>query len=734
VTPCYLSIWLLVDLGEHRLKDLGRPVRLYQLGEGEFPPLRSLNQTNLPVSATPFLGREAELADVRALLTQEQVRLLTLTGAGGSGKTRLALQAAGEAADDYPHGVWWVPLAPVSDARDVMSAAARALGADGPLAEVVGERRLLLLLDNFEHVVHAASEVAALLTMCPRLNVIVTSRERLRVQGEQVYPVPVLSRRDAHELFVARACAAQPGFTANGHVDELCARLDDLPLALELAAARTSLLTTEQLLQRLGSRLDLLRGGRDSEVRQRTLRATIEWSYELLNPEEQGLLTALSIFRGGWTFEAAERVCSADLELLELLVDKSLVRRWESGRFGMLETVREFAAEQLAPERRHELARRLLDQLVETFEAEHLRPESPGAPRMDLAQAERPNVDVALQWALDSRAPEAGLRLLWMLEMYWATNDPAGGRERLDSLVAAAGDGLDPSLRARALRLRGATFDVTGRFDLSEAEYLRARELFRVAGDDQQDRHLAHRIAASAVQAGDPERGARLARKELAVDGERGDRLGETVALSILSWAAFAQGDRDDAVRLAYESAAIAQEVDFTWWHGVTLLGPTESACARRRAGRGRPGLPSRSREPRVRARPGQPSDRARDGCGDRGGTRRRRARGHFVGRRRDRRRARAQADDGAGAPRVLAASRACPRRRVRARPRVRTHSVARRGGRLCARRCLSSNRRRHPCCSRTIEGSARFTAAPGAYLGHQASPTRVQVRRRCRA
>ena len=333
------------DLGEHRLKDLSAPERIFQLGDGDFPPLKTLYRTNLPIPATPFLGREHELAAVRALLARDDARLLTLTGAGGSGKTRLALQAAGDAAEAYPDGVWWVPLAPLADPADVGATAARALGGGGTLPELVDGRRLLLVLDNFEHVIGAAPEVAAVLAECPHADVLVTSRERLRVQGEQVYPVPVLERGEARALFVARARAAQPDFEPDERVDELCDRLDDLPLALELAAARTSLLTTAQLLERLGGRLDLLRGGRDADTRQQTLRATIDWSYELLELEEQRLLAALSVFRGGWTLEAAERVCDADVELLQSLVDKSLVRRWESGRFGMLETIREFAAE-----------------------------------------------------------------------------------------------------------------------------------------------------------------------------------------------------------------------------------------------------------------------------------------------------------------------------------------------------------------------------------------------------
>ena len=569
----------LLDLGEHRLKDLSAPERIFQLGDHEFPALKTLYRTNLPIPATPFLGREHELGDVRDLLARDDARLLTLTGAGGSGKTRLALHAAGEVAEAYPDGVWWVPLAPLTDAADVGPAAARVLGGGGSLPELVDGRRLLLLLDNFEHVVEAAPEVAAVLTECPHADVLVTSRERLRVQGEHVYPVPVLERQEARRLFVTRARAAQPEFEPDEHLDELCARLDDLPLALELAAARTSLLSTEQLLERLGNRLDLLRGGRDAETRQQTLRATIEWSYELLEPEERSLLAALSVFRGGWTLEAAEQVAAADLELMQSLVDKSLVRRWDSGRFGMLETIREFAAEQLSEEERAGFLQRLIDYLTELFEDANLRPHMEGEPRMGLAQDERPNLDVALQRATVAD-PVAGLKLLELVEMYWITNDPLGARERVDALLALAGEELDPVVHGRALRFRGATFDMTGRNDLAGPDYVKAIELLRAAGDEEEVTHLTVRLAFCAIEQGDLERARRLASGALEIARARGDRREEGVALNALASAAFADGDAAEGLSLASGAAEAAEAAGQTWWRGVTLLGAAEGLLA----------------------------------------------------------------------------------------------------------------------------------------------------------
>ena len=565
------------DLGEHRLKDLTAPERLYQLGDAAFPPLKSLYRTNLPVPATPFLGRARELDALQTLLARDDVRMLTLTGSGGSGKTRLALQTAGAAADGYPQGVWWVPLASVTSAGDVLTATSRALGGRGSPAEQIGDRRLLLLLDNFEHVVDAASGVAELLASCSGLDVLVTSRERLRVAGEQVYQVPVLERSDARDLFVARARAARPEFEPDDRIDECCERLDDLPLALELAAARTSLLTTSQLVDRLGERLDLLRGGRDAESRQQTLRATIEWSYDLLTDEEQRLLAALSIFRGGWTAESAERICGADLELLESLLDKSLLRRFDAGRLGMLETIREFAAERLEPQERDELLRRLLAALTELAAGLNLRPDATAPPGIEAAQRERPNVDVALEWAAAAGEAAAGLRLMVELEMYWVTNDPLGARESLDGLLAAVGEDIEPGLLAAALRVRGASYDMTGEPERAEAQYEQVLAMFEALGDDDEAEHVRHRIATSARFQGDLERASRLASEALERDRRRGSRRDEAIALSTLAMVAFAQHDPEQGLRLALESASAAESTGFTWWRGVTLI--NTAAC-----------------------------------------------------------------------------------------------------------------------------------------------------------
>jgi predicted ATPase len=307
------------DLGHHRLKDLGAPQRLHQLGGREFPPLKTLHRTNLPIQATPLVGRERELEEVGALLRAN--RLVTLTGAGGSGKTRLALQVAAEAQEDFPDGTFWVSLQAVRDPAVVERTVAAALGAEEGLTAHVDKKHLLLVLDNFEQIVEAAPVVSSLLAETPNAKMIVTSREPLHVDSERRYPVEPLPESDAVTLFIERAQGVDPAFVPHPAVEAICARLDGLPLAIELAAARVALLDPEELLERLEQRLPLLTSrSHGAPERQRTLRATIEWSYQLLEPAEQELFRRLGIFRGSFSLEGAESVCGCDLDLVESLV------------------------------------------------------------------------------------------------------------------------------------------------------------------------------------------------------------------------------------------------------------------------------------------------------------------------------------------------------------------------------------------------------------------------------
>ena len=504
------------DLGVHRLKDLSAPERIYQLGQEDFAPLKSLHRTNLPIPATPFIGREYELAEVLALLDQYQLRLLTLTGPGGTGKTRLGLQAAAEAAGRYPDGVFWVALAPLRDPRLVMEAAARVLDARSALAEHVADKSLLLLFDNFEHVVGAAGGLSELLSACPNLALLVTSRELLRIPGEQAYPVPPLEPDDGAELFLARARAALPNFIADETVPELCARLEQLPLALELAAARVRVISPEHLLERLSSRLDLLTAGRGADPRQQTLRATIEWSYELLNGDEKRLFARLAVFAGGCTLDAAETVCEADLDTLQSLVDKSLVRVRADERFWMLETIRELASERL--EKSHaadELRRRHAAFFLAL--AEEMEPNLVGigsrAEWLEPLEREHDNLRTAIDWFEASGETDCVMRLAAALWRFW---DRKGhlveGRSRLESALRA--DERPTAARAKAL---------SGAADM-------------------------------ALTGGDVATGGRWAREALSLHRELGDAWGAAFSQLMVAYATGQEGDWPSAQRLFGDS------------------------------------------------------------------------------------------------------------------------------------------------------------------------------------
>ena len=469
------------DLGPHRLKDLARPERIYQLTvEGlpdEFPPIRSLETpTNLPAERTSFVGREGEVARVKDLL--RGAGLLTLTGAGGSGKTRLALQAARALLDDYRDGVFLAELAPITDPRLVVSTIADAVGARAEgqrtlldtLRDHVRDREILLVVDNFEQVLAAAPALGELLDAAPRLRLLATSRERLHLSGEQELAVPPLSlpeRTDppgaltgseAVALFVQRAAAVDPSFrlTENNAaaVAELCRRLDGLPLAIELAASRVKVLSPTAMLERLERRLELLTGGPvDLPARQRTLREAIDWSHELLDDVDRTLFRRLSVFAGGWTLPALEAVADpggtlvADpLGVLSSLVDKSLVVKASTNqddvRFTMLETIREFGLERLeaagdAPTTRDRHAAFFLA-LAEEAEP-HLR--SVDQKRwLDLLEVEHDNIRAALRWAIDAGAAATALRLIRAVWRFWHLHSHlADGRRWAEEVLALPG-------------------------------------------------------------------------------------------------------------------------------------------------------------------------------------------------------------------------------------------------------------------------------------------------------
>ena len=458
-----------LDLGTHALKDFSQPQRLYQLvAPGlpqAFPPLRTVQDrpTNLTAPPTPLVGREKELAAIGTLVRSPGVRLVTFTGPGGTGKTRLALQAAADLAGDFENGAYLVMLQAIREPELIAPAIARTLGvsqaAGQSLPAYLAPKELLLVLDNFEQVIAGAGTLAELLAQAPRVKLIVTSREPLRIAGEQVFPVPPLGLPDPRRavapaalsdfasvrLFVDRAQSVQPGFrltTQNAaEVAELCVRLDGLPLAIELAAARISLLSPGAMLKRFGDRLKFLTGGaRDVPHRQQTLRNTLEWSHDLLEPGERALFARLAVFAGGFSLEAAESVCDAEVDTLAALVDRSMVRR-DGERFDMLETIRDFALQQLAASadgpdflERHAAH---FEALAERIHARRWHHDKDG---LDELEREHDNLRAALD-RLHAQDARHELRLAGALGWFWHLRSHfSEGRGRLAQALAAAAE------------------------------------------------------------------------------------------------------------------------------------------------------------------------------------------------------------------------------------------------------------------------------------------------------
>ncbi len=528
------------DLGSHRLKDLAELERLHQVSAGglrdDFPPVRSLDMrpNTLPTQLTSFVGREAELADATRLLAGS--RLLTLTGPGGTGKTRLAIRVASAVADDFPDGVFFVPLDALRDPGLVPSQIASAMGvseaggrpAEQLLSDWLATRSVLAVLDNFEQVVDAGPSVAALLRSAPDLKVIATSRAPLRVSGEHEYPVPglpappdfaalsglerarlplrereveldALAAYESVRLFVARATAVRPDFAVTNEnapaVAAICARLRGMPLAIELAAARVRLLSPEAILARLNDQLGALGGGsRDLPERQQTLRGAIAWSYELLDQGHARLFERISVFRGGIDLTAAEEVCRAPdighdvLDGLSELADQSLVRVLEGSepRFAMLETIREYAAERL--DARPEAA-----DVRRRFRAWFLALAEQAAPRLlgsdqriwlDRLELEHDNLRAAIERAATDEDADTAIRIAFALWRFWQMRGHVNeARRRLDALAAAPWSRAEPRLRARLAEALGGICWWQADIAAMRGPYAEAVELWRASGD-----------------------------------------------------------------------------------------------------------------------------------------------------------------------------------------------------------------------------------------------------------
>jgi predicted ATPase/class 3 adenylate cyclase len=586
------------DLGERRLKDLTRPEHIFQLLipglPADFPPLKTLDtfSNNLPVQLTSFIGREKEIGEVKRLLNEK--RLVTLTGSGGTGKTRLALQTAADLLDSFPNGAWLVELAPLSDPDLVPQAVASALGVreqpgrsmQDTLTDYLREKKLLLILDNCEHLIEACAVLAdMLLHACPGLKILATSREALGIAGEVPFrvpslstpdtghlpPIPTLLQYEAVRLFSERAATVFPSFTVTDDnasaLSRVCRRLDGIPLAIELAAARVRMLSVEQIAARLDDCFRILTGGsRTALPRLQTLRALIDWSYDLLSESERLLLRRLSVFAGGWLLEAAEAVCADEvagmdvLGLLTQLVNKSLVvvdyEQEQDARYRLLETVRQYACEKLAETGEGERVRtRHLAYFLQF--AEEASPHLFRTEQLDWLrrlEMEHDNLRAALEWALDGAEdkppgpPEAGLRLANALFRFWL----------MRALCRALGD--KPGI-ASALRLKGFQLFL----DHNPSASLFFEEslvIYRELGDKSGIASTLYNLGQIAqVNVYDIPAARHFYEESLKLHRETGDRRGMAFALNDLGLLAMDQGDLPAAEAFLEESLSLAREL-----------------------------------------------------------------------------------------------------------------------------------------------------------------------------
>jgi non-specific serine/threonine protein kinase len=578
---------------EARGKDPGRLVALPGGHRDARPP------NNLPSELSSFVGRERELAEVERLL--EEVRLLTLTGSGGCGKTRLAL-AAGERVEGFGDGVWLVELASLADPSLVPQAVASTLGVrEQPgrlptetLSDYLGSRNVLLVLDNCEHLVEACAELAeALLHSCPGLRVLATSREALGITGEVAWLVPSLPLPDLRRLpdieslpqyesarlFLERAAAVKPAFALTERnasaVAQVCYRLDGIPLAIELAAAKAKVLSVEQIADRLDDSFGLLStGGRTAMPRHRTLHATMDWSHELLPDEERALFRRLSVFAGGFSLEAAESVCAGEelerdevLELLSHLVDKSLVvAREQDGeaRYRLLETVRQYAREKLSESGEAERFRERHAGYYLAL-AEEAEPELKGERQvawLERLERERDNLRTAMAWLLGRGELEEAARLGWALWLFWGIRAHfAEGRRWMEQALSANGNSMPASARAKALYVAGMMANYQGDHRSAEPLVEESLELFRELEDKPGTAYALSNAGFAASGQGHHQRAITLNEESVHLFLEAEEKWGAAIQFCFLAVAWRDRGDHGRARRLAERGLALSREV-----------------------------------------------------------------------------------------------------------------------------------------------------------------------------
>jgi predicted ATPase/class 3 adenylate cyclase len=595
------------DLGKHRLKDLFRPEHVFQVvAPGlpeEFPPLRTLESApnNLPLQPTLLIGREREVEEVRGRLLRPEVRLLTLTGPGGTGKTRLALQVAAEVLEEFPDGVFFVPLAAVGDPGLVPSTIAGTLGVvevgDKPLLESLKdhlrERRMLLVLDNFEQVMEAMPLLDELMGGAPGLRLLATSRSPLRLYGERSFPVPplsvpdprrlpdvqALSQYEAVRLFIDRAQDAKPDFNVTSEnapaVAEICTKLDGLPLAIELAATRIRLLTPQAMLSRLSNRLKVVTGGaKNLPERQRTLRGAVEWSHDLLDEHEQVSFARLSVFAGGRTLEAMEAICDAEGDLgvdildgVESLVEKSLLRQEEGPngepRFVMLETIHEYARERLEESGEAETIKRAhAEYFLELAEKAEIKDtDAASSEWLERLETEHDNFRVALSWALEHGEAETALRMAGALGDFWLMRGHLSEGASWLELALRHGDGISAPVRAKALDMAGTLENYRGEHELAQSLLEESAALYRAPGDKRGLSRAVNSLGHTAADLGDWGRAEALYRESMELGRELGERERVCAALNNLGWAALCQEDYERAAELCRENRSLAESM-----------------------------------------------------------------------------------------------------------------------------------------------------------------------------
>jgi predicted ATPase/class 3 adenylate cyclase len=590
------------DLGFHQLKDLQAPERIYQLAgpglEEDFPPLKSLGAaTSLPVPPTALVGRVDDIERLRAVLARPGSRLVTLTGAGGIGKTRLAVQVAAGLPDEFPDGLWWVGLAPVSRGAEVLSAIAQVLGVreeqgtglERAVAARLAGRRMLVVLDNAEHVLpDVADVVVRLLAAGDRLVVLATSRERLQLSAEHVYPVPPLSAVEAVALLQQRAADGGVPVDQSPVLGRLCERLDRLPLALELAAARLRMFSPAQLLDRMDSRLDLFTGPRDAEPRHRTLRATIEWSHGLLTEPEQLLFRGLAVFAGGCTVDAAESVCQPEPGALDGLLDKCLVVRGDDApepRFGMLESIRQFAAERLAAAGEGSALRAChagyFRALAERMDAA-LRAGEPEEGPVAVLAADIGNLRAAVDFGLGTGDTEVVRQITAALHMYWDIRGLFTEARSWQDRALALTDVQDVT-RRRLLSALACTARTQGDYMAAQAASDEAASLaMTLAGETELLESL--RARASAARSRDDLRTAEaLLQEALGVALSAGNGVGVSACRLGLAGMANQEGRHDEADDLLAENLPFVRGLGQIRCEGYTLRGMAHTSVRRGR-------------------------------------------------------------------------------------------------------------------------------------------------------